>query len=188
MGLPGSFRSRDLRFKVPSARGWGEGHEKQTWPGKARAGMRSDGGFQGPPGAQHGRNSPQARGDAQSREAGPSSPVMMTSSPSSRNFLVCPSPRSMAFVPLHDSSSRDPKLSGSFVTARGGKPHMYLHLRERVGGRADAWQSRGAPGRDRVLCPSKTLPRWDLCPVPSWHCSEQGQGAQASAHPGGCSE
>lgn len=52
---------------------------------------------------------------------------------------------------------------------------MYLHLGERVGGRVDAWQSRGAPGRDRVLCPSKTLPRWDLCPVPCWHCSELGQ-------------
>lgn len=96
----------------------------------------------------------------------------MTSSPSSRNFLVCPSPSSMAFVPLHDSSSRDPKLSGSFVARRGGKPHMYLHLGEHVGGRDDAWQSRGAPGRDGVLFPSKTLPRWDLCPVPCWCCSE----------------
>lgn len=44
--------------------------------------------------------------------AWPPSPVMMTSSPSSRNFLVCPLPSSMALVPLHDSSSMEPKLSG----------------------------------------------------------------------------
>ena len=57
----------------------------------------------------------------------PPSPVMMTSSPSSRNFLVWPFPSSMALVPFHDSSSMQPKLSGSFIARRGRSCHRHLH-------------------------------------------------------------
>lgn len=42
------------------------------------------------------------------------SPVMVTSSLSFRKVLVSPPPRSMLFDPLHDSSSMEPKLSGSW--------------------------------------------------------------------------
>lgn len=38
---------------------------------------------------------------------------MVTSSPSFRKVLLSPPPRSMLFDPLHDSSSMEPKLSGS---------------------------------------------------------------------------
>lgn len=42
------------------------------------------------------------------------SPVIVTVSPSFRNVLVSPPPRSIVLDPLHDNSSIEPKLSGSF--------------------------------------------------------------------------
>lgn len=89
----------------------------------------------------------------QSLQASEPSPVMMTSSPSSRNFLVCPLPSSMAFVPLHDSSSMEPKLSGSF-TAGKRKHRTYSHHDEHEKSGVDgAYQGTGkgqeTPGTQR---------------------------------------
>lgn len=44
-----------------------------------------------------------------------SPPVRVTSSPSFRKVLVSPLPRSIVFDPRHESSSKEPKLSGSFM-------------------------------------------------------------------------
>lgn len=109
---------------------------------------------------------PHSRGDSARRPgdkatAQPPSPVMTTSSPSSRNFLVCPFPSSMAFVPLHDSSNRDPKLSGSFVTRKGRECHTDLPA---------AGQGPGAPGRaGGADAPQKPSPQTTGWGVPD-HC------------------
>lgn len=119
--------------------------------------------------------------------ARPPSPVMMTSSPSSRNFLVCPFPSSTALVPLHDSSNRDPKLSGSFMTGKGRECHMDLPVAD-----GSARQGPGAPSRDGGACrpqkpclhrPPEKLPRGSApCPARLVH----GAGCRTPARFGGC--
>ena len=94
----------------------------------------------------------------------PPSPVMMTSSPSSRNFLVWPFPSSMALVPFHDSSSMQPKLSGSFIARRGRSCHRHLHhsisitvcgsdlvrtVVSKARGRGEAWEGARDPTAPR---------------------------------------
>lgn len=117
VGHLGPFWSWTLRFKVPGGQGCG-GHKKQTGAWECRSGDEIRQMASGPA---RSATRPGHAGQQQvhgAREAWLPSPVMMTSSPSSRNFLVCPFPSSMAFVPLHDSSSMEPKLSGSFITRR----------------------------------------------------------------------
>lgn len=85
------------------------------------------------------------QGEDDAHRVWPSSPVMMTSSPSSKNVLVCPFPSSMTFVPFQDSSNMEPKLSGSFVKGKGGKYHTYLCVGElRV--LSKAWEPRLGAG------------------------------------------
>lgn len=52
-------------------------------------------------------------------------PVKMISSPSCRKVRVCPPPRGISFVPFQDSSSMEPKLSGSCSKSSSTNEHLF---------------------------------------------------------------
>lgn len=101
------------------------------------------------------------------RDRQPSSPVMTTSSPSSRNVLVCPFPRSMAFVPLHDSSNMEPKLSGSCETGKGRECPVPLPVEEpRAGVEGPRGPAETPSSRARGSAPRLPLHSGNVRPLP----------------------
>lgn len=164
----------------------GGGHKKQTGAWECRSGGEIGQMASGPALS---ATRPGHAGQQQvhgALEAWLPSPVMMTSSPSSRNFLVCPFPSSMAFVPLHDSSSMEPKLSGSFITGKEESlPCIYTLVRvsaaewtcskaeEPRTGTGCCAPQRPCLGGTSALGPARTV----------WVPGSAGQCAQALARP-----
>lgn len=150
-GLRGPSGPGRVRLTARGSQAGVRGRARRQSPGDAGVGLSQADGRRAERQRMQARR--RSRGDAATGR--PASPVMTTSSPSSRNFLVCPFPSSMAFVPLHDSSSMEPKLSGSFVRGRGRRCHSDSPLGEPAGcSVARAQQGLGAPGRGGRPCAS----------------------------------